>query len=275
MRIALFTRLPGVLSGISSIVTGLGHEFVGVVTTEGPAGRYGHYPLSTLLDARPEGSDVLVADGSARFAPLLASLDADLALCGGFPVKIPADALAVPRIGVLNGHPSPLPRYRGPNPLGWAVRNGDTELGFTFHFMDAEIDTGPILLQGAAPIGPNDGAEELIEALFGLWGALLPGALALVESGERGSVQSEAEASYAGFFEPEYAELDLSSAEAAHRQVRAWAIAVRRGDVDGPVAELDGERVVVRRSRLDDTCGGTPLACVDGSTLWALETTLA
>jgi methionyl-tRNA formyltransferase len=273
MRIALFTRLPGVLSGISSIVTGLGHEFVGVVTTEGPAGRYGDVPLSTLLDARPEGSDVLVADGPARFASLLAALEPDLALCGGFPVKIPADAIAVPRIGVLNGHPSPLPRYRGPNPIGWAVRNGDSELGFTFHFMDAEIDTGPILLQGFAPIGPNDGAVELIEALYGLWRSLLPGALRLVEAGERGSVQSEAEASYAGFFEPEYVELNLGSAEGAHRQVRAWQISVRRDGIDGPVTELDGEPVVVRSARLDDTAGGTPLRCGDGRSLWVVDAT--
>ena len=273
MRIALFTRLPGLLGGISSIVTGLGHEFVGVVTTEGPAGRYGHYPLSTLLEARPAGSDVLVADGSARFAPLLAALEPDLALCGGFPVKIPEDAIAVPRLGVLNGHPSPLPRYRGPNPLGWAVRNGDAELGFTFHFMDAEIDTGPILLQGAAPIGPDDGAEALIEALFGLWSSLLPQALTLVEAGERGGVQSDEGASYAGFFEPDYIELDLGTAEAAHRQVRAWAIAVRRDGVDGPVTALGGEQVVVRRSSLDDTAGGTPLLCGDGRSLWVVDAT--
>jgi methionyl-tRNA formyltransferase len=275
MRIALFTRLPGILSGISSIVSGLGHEFVGVVTIEGPQGRYGDVPLSSLLDARPAGSDVLVADGSARFAPLLAALEPDLALCGGFPVKIPAAAIAVPRIGVLNGHPSPLPRYRGPNPLAWALRNGDSELGFTFHLMDAEIDTGPILLQGFAPIGPDDGAPEVIDALYRLWSELLPGALMLVEAGERGSVQSEAEASYAGFFDPEYVELDLSSAEQAHRQVRAWAISVRRDGLDGPITELDGERVVVRRSRLDDAAGGTPLECGDGRTLWVVESTPA
>ena len=272
MRIALFTRLPGLLGGISSIVIGLGHEFAGVVTTEGPANRYGPVPLATLLEARPEGSDVLVADSSARFAPLLASLEPDLALCGGFPVRIPAEAIAVPRLGVLNGHPSPLPRYRGPNPLGWAVRNGDRELGFTFHFMDAEIDTGPILLQGFAPIGPDDGAEELVEALFGLWSSLLPGALMLVEAGERGTAQSEKGASYAGFFERDYVQLDLRTADAAQRQVRAWAISVRRGDVDGPVTTIDGARVVVRRSRLDDAAGGVPLECADGSALWVVET---
>jgi methionyl-tRNA formyltransferase len=276
MRIALFTRLPGVLTGLSAIVRGLGHEFVGAVTTEGPPGRYGEVPLSTVLDARPSGSDVLVADSSRRFAALLAALDPDLALCGGFPVRIPADAIAVPRLGVLNGHPAPLPKYRGPNPLGWAVRNGDSELGFTFHFMDAAIDTGPILLRGSAPIAEAQRADEIIGALFGLWSSLLPEALALIEAGERGSLQSEDGASYAGFFAPEYAELDHTlPAEDVHRQVRAWSVAAKRDNVDGPITELDGERVYVRRSRLDDAEGGTPLTCGDGRRLWVVETSPA
>ena len=45
MRIALFTRLPDVVTGIAPIVRDLGHELVGVVTIEGPPGRYGDVPL--------------------------------------------------------------------------------------------------------------------------------------------------------------------------------------------------------------------------------------
>ena len=273
MRIALFTRLPGVLQTIAPVVAGAGHELVGVVTTEGPPGRYGHFPLATLVDARPPGVDVLVAANARRFAPLLAALDADLALCGGFPVRIPADALDVPRLGVLNGHPSPLPRYRGPNPIGWALRNGDTELGFTFHLMDAEIDTGPIVLQSAAPLTGDEGAGDVIGVLLGLWTSLLPRALALVEGGEPGTLQGDDDASYAGFFEPEFAELDWTRpAEEIHRQVRAWQVAAMRDGVHGPLTELDGRRVRVLRTRLDGRDGGTPVECGDGALLWVLET---
>ena len=273
MRIALFTRLPDVVTGIAPIVHDLGHELVGVVTIEGPPGRYGDVPLSTMIDARPAGADVLVASSARRFAPLLAALEPDLAVSGAFPVRIPADAIAVPPLGVLNGHPSPLPRYRGPNPIGWALRNGDTELGFTFHLMDAEIDTGPILLRGVAPIATAERAEDILGALFGLWRSLLPEALALVEAGERGSMQSEEGASYAGFFEPEFAELDWTRpAEEVHRQVRAWFVAASRDGIHGAVMELGGERVRVRRSRLDDAEGGTPVECGDGRSLWILET---
>ncbi len=273
MRIAIFTRLPSVLQCITPIIRDCGHDVVGVVTTEGPSGRYGEVPLSSVVDARPAGIDILVADNSKRFAPLLEALEPDLAVCGGFPARIPADAIAVPLLGVLNGHPATLPRYRGPNPIGWALRNGDPELGFTFHFMDAEFDTGPVVLQGAAPLAPAERAGDVLGVLFRLWTTLLPKALALIEAGERGAVQSPEGESYAGFFEPEFADLDLTRpAEEVQRQVRAWWVAAARDGVHGPWTELDGERIRVLRSRLDDREGGTPVACGDGRPLWIVET---
>jgi methionyl-tRNA formyltransferase len=275
MRVALFTRVPEVLVRLEALLRELGHECVGVVTTEGPRGRYGETPLSALLDVRPPHVDVLVASGRARFARLLEALEPDLALSGGFPVRIPADALAVPRHGIVNGHPSPLPRYRGPNPIGWALRNGDAQLGFTFHRMDADFDTGPVLAQGSAPLAGAASAREVFATLIGLWAALLPRALERVEAGDPGDPQDEDGASYAGFFEPEYAVVDWTvPAEEVHRQVRAWWVAAARDDVRGPLAELDGERVQVLRTRLDDSAGGRRIECGDGP-IWVLETTPA
>ena len=139
MRIAVFTRLAAVLQGITPVIRDCGHEVVGVVTTEGPSGRYGEVPLSSLVDARPAGVDVLVADSSKRFAQLLRAPAPRPCRVRRVPVRIPADAIAVPPLGVLNGHPAPLPRYRGPNPIGWALRNGDPEIGFTFHFNPSTV----------------------------------------------------------------------------------------------------------------------------------------
>jgi methionyl-tRNA formyltransferase len=273
VRIVIFTRLPAVLQGITPVIGDCGHEVVGVVTTEGPSGRYGEVPLSSLVEARPAGADVLVADNSKRFAPLLRALEPDLAVCGGFPVRIPADAIAVPPLGVLNGHPAPLPRYRGPNPIGWALRNGDPEIGFTFHFMDVEFDTGPVLVQGAAPLAPAERAEDVLHVLFQLWTALLPEALRRIEAGERGAEQSPEGETYAGFFEPEFAELNCTRpAEEVHRQVRAWWLAASRDGVHGPLTELGGDRVRVLRSRLDDHEGGVAVMCGDGRQLWIVET---
>jgi len=272
MRVALIARVPGVVVRMDALLRELGHECVGVVTTEGPRGRYGDEPLSVLIDVRAPHLDVLVASGPGRFATLLGALEPDLALCGGFPVRIPAAALTVPRHGIVNGHPSLLPRYRGPNPIGWALRNGDAELGFTFHRMDADFDTGSALAQGAAPIAGAERAEDVLETLFGLWVSLLPPALERVEAGDCGDAQDEERASYAGFFEPEFAKVDWSRpAGEVHRQVRAWWVAAARNGVRGPLAEVNGERVFVRRTRLDGSEGGTRVDCGDAP-IWVLET---
>ena len=272
MRIAVLARVAGVVVWLDRQLRELGHECVGVVTTEGPRGRYGDEPLSALIDARPLHLDVLVAGEPKRFAQLLAVLEPDLAISGGLPVRIPEDALEVPRHGIVNCHPALLPRYRGPNPIGWALRNGDHELGFTFHRMDADFDTGRILAQGTAPLAGAERAEDALQTLFGVARSLLPQALERVEAGDPGDPQAEEDASYAGFFEPEYAEIDWTrTAEEVHRQVRAWWLAAARDGVRGPLAQLDGARVIVQRTRLDDAEGGTPVECADAP-IWILET---
>jgi methionyl-tRNA formyltransferase len=275
MRIALFARVPDVVVFYDARLRELGHECVGVVTSPGPPGRYGDEPLSVLLDVAPPQLDVLVAHAPARFAPLLAALEPDLALCGGFPLRIPPEALEVPRHGIVNGHPALLPALRGPNPIAWALRNGDDRIGFTFHRMDEDFDTGGILAQGSAPLADAERAEHVVGRILGLAGSLLPEALERVEAGDPGDAQNETLASYAGFFEPEFAELDWSQrAEDVHRQVRAWWVAAVREGPRGPLAQLDGRRVRVLRTRLDDVEGGTRVECADGP-IWILETTPA
>ncbi len=271
MRVALFARVPDVVVRMDTLLRELGHECVGVVTTEGPPGRYGDERLSALIDARPPHLDVLVASAPARFAKLLEALEPELAISATFPLRIPEDALAVPRHGIVNGHPALLPRYRGPNPIGWALRNGDAELGYTFHRMDADFDTGAVLAQGSAPLASLERAGEVLHTLFTLVASTLPRALERVEAGDSGDVQSEEGASYAGFFEPEFAEVDWSRpAEEVHRQVRAWWVAAARDGVRGPRAHIDGEAVYLRRTRLDGSEGGTRVECGDGP-IWVLE----
>jgi methionyl-tRNA formyltransferase len=272
VRVALFTRLPEVAVFYDARLLELGHECVGVVTAHGPVGRYGDEPLGALVDVASRHLDVLVAHEPSRFAALLAALEPDVAVSGGFPLRIPAEALRVPRHGVVNGHPSLLPRLRGPNPIGWALRNGDERIGFTFHRMDEDFDTGALLAQGSAPLADAKGPGDVVGRMIGLAGSLLGTALARVEAGDPGDVQDERQAGYAGFFDPEYAEIDWSQpAEEVHRQVRAWWVAAVREGPRGALAELDGERVRVLRTRLDGGEGGVRVECGDGP-IWVLET---
>lgn len=63
--------------------------------------------------------------------------------------------------GVLNVHPSLLPRHRGASPVNGAILAGDSETGVTIMRMDEGLDTGPILMQRSTSIGSNETAEDL------------------------------------------------------------------------------------------------------------------
>ena len=209
-----------------------------------------------------------------RIAPLLRHFDPDLALCLGFPWKIPPEALAVPRHGIVNGHPSLLPRYRGPSPVAWAIRNGESEIGFTFHYMDAELDTGNVLAQAAVPLGDEHGWDELdAEARDRRRETFCRRSSSGSSAATPATRRPTSEASYFRLFEPEYAWIDWSqSADEIARQVRAWRFH-SPAEPRGALTELDGETVRVL-SREPRTRGRPRAECADG-TLWIVETEAA
>lgn len=272
MRVALISRVDRAVSGLAATLRMSGHEPVGALTTALGASRYGADSLGGIARQAGDGFDVVVAGSPSRIAPLLAALDADVAISAAFPILIPVEALDVPPMGIINTHPSLLPRYRGPNPIAWTVRNGDRELGYSIHRMDAHFDTGPVLCQGSTPIDDVEDAPELFERMFALLGSLLPNALARVEKGDPGEPQPDGQATFAEFFEPEYVEIDWSQTAAeVRRQVLAWRVAAARPGAHGALTTLRGERVRVLRVRLDDAEGGTRVDCADAA-LWIVET---
>ncbi|MBA3347202.1 MAG: methionyl-tRNA formyltransferase [Actinobacteria bacterium] len=267
-RVAIVSMVQPVVERLEPVLRDLGHEPVGVVTARldrvGPGG-----PV-LANETVPAGLDLLFAADKWRVEPLLRSLEPDLMVCWGFPWKLPQAALDVARLGSINLHPGLLPRHRGPIPLAWALRDGDGSFGVTWHRMDAELDTGGLLAQGSVTIddddveilqiGPKLGAEAF---------RLLPDVLARVAAGDPGDVQDEALTTWAGHFvDDDYARIDWSHpARRIHDQVRAWHLTMGLSGLVAPVAELDGERLLVSRTSLRDPgeearrveCGDGPL----------------
>jgi methionyl-tRNA formyltransferase len=271
MRVVLIASAPPPALGLSAALARMGHDVPALVAFRGPEGRYGPgYPVS-LHQAAPDGDLMFVRSGG-RLGPLLHAYEPDIALCASFPARIPDDALAAPRHGIINMHPGLLPRYRGPNPLGWSIRNGDPELGLTVHRMTSELDAGPIYAQAAVPIADHeDPALDGIERFNELASGLLAEALARVQAGEPGDEQDESVAGYAGIFEPAYVEVDWSNdARYIHNQTRAWKMSPPVDGRRGPLAQLDGRRVRLVRTSLDGERGGTRIECGDGP-LWVLD----
>jgi methionyl-tRNA formyltransferase len=158
--------------------------------------------------------------------------------------------------------------------VSWAIRNGEDEVGFTFHYMDAELDTGNILGQARIALDDEHGWDELTPKIANAVGEILPRVLERVERGEAGEPQDESRATYCGQFEPEFAWIDRtrSRAEIA-RQVRAWRFQPMSVEPRGALTELDGDTVRVLRVRTEPG-DGSALECGDG-TLWIVESEAA
>jgi methionyl-tRNA formyltransferase len=93
---------------------------------------------------------------AAGVKDLLNEIQPDVVFVFGCSYKIPPELFPIPKYGFFNVHFSLLPAYRGPSPLFWQIRNGETSSGITIHQMTAEFDTGPMLAQQEAVISPGE-----------------------------------------------------------------------------------------------------------------------
>lgn len=90
-----------------------------------------------------------------------------IALCG-FMRLLRASFLERAGVPVLNVHPSLLPAFRGLEPQRRAIEEGATVTGATVHYVDAGMDTGPIVAQAELPIRPGETHEALAARLLPL-----------------------------------------------------------------------------------------------------------
>jgi methionyl-tRNA formyltransferase len=268
LRVVICTRIPPVLAGFDAVVREAGHEVVALLTNRVVLGGQ---DSREVVFAAPDDLDVLLPARRGTIAPLLASAKPDLVVCMGFPWKIPADALAVPRLGWLNGHPSLLPRHRGPTPVAWAIREGEDEIGITFHRMDAELDTGPIFSQRPYPLGELEAPDVFFPKMGPVVGEALAEALERLVAGEQGAPQEEG-GSYESFFGADDEWLDLSRPAAeVHRLVWAWRYGFALDGAAGALLDLEGSRVRVLATSLTEVEGARRVDCGDGP-LWVVET---
>ena len=100
---------------------------------------------------------------SKEFKKALLKLNPDIILVGSWSEKFTKEIYDIPKIATINAHPSLLPKYRGPNPYFWTIRNQELTSGVTFHLMDSGFDTGAILAQEEVKIYPSDTGKTLKE----------------------------------------------------------------------------------------------------------------
>ncbi len=85
----------------------------------------------------------------------------ELVVCAGFMRKLTASFTRNWEGRMINIHPSLLPRYKGLDTHQRALEAGDKEHGCTVHYVTAELDSGPVIMQASVPVLKGDTADDL------------------------------------------------------------------------------------------------------------------
>lgn len=182
---------------VGVLISGRGSNMAALVQ----AARDPGYPaeVTTVVANRPDAKGLDFARGEGLTAHLidhrnytsreafdkalsdyLLSQELDIIACAGF-MRIMTPAIIFPWQGrMINIHPSLLPLYKGLHTHERAIANGDAEAGCTVHYVSAELDGGPIIMQARVPILPADTADTLAERVLVEEHKLYPKALAQV-----------------------------------------------------------------------------------------------
>lgn len=185
---------------VGILISGRGSNMISLIE----ASRRPDYPaeIVTVISNRPDapglawaaaqGIPTTVVDhkGFARredfdsaLQAALTAAEVDLVCCAGFMRLMTAGFVQLWRGRMLNIHPSLLPAFKGLNAHEQALAAGVKIAGCTVHFVEPEMDAGPIIAQAAVPVTDGDTVEALAAKILSAEHKLYPHALALIASG--------------------------------------------------------------------------------------------
>ena len=243
---------------LRTLMSAAGISVVGVVTPpDRPSGRRAApTPVPVAVEAARQGLHVLQPgrlrgpEGAEALAAL-AALQPDLGVLADFGHIVPPAILAIPGHGILNIHPSLLPRHRGATPIPATILAGDRVAGVTVMRMDAGLDTGPVVASTSWPLDGTESAPGL-EARAATEGAQL--LARIIDPYLRGECPAVPQAGDADLTRPlrrDDGRLDPTRPAAGlERQVRAYQ------PWPGAWVELEGGRLAVLVAAIGESVPG-------------------
>jgi phosphoribosylglycinamide formyltransferase-1 len=163
--------------GREAEIVAVASSVAGVPALERAQGR----GVATAVFARGDYSDR--AERDLAMSDWLAERGARLVVLAGY-MELLGDAFLERFPGaVINVHPSLLPAFPGVRAIEQALAYGVKVFGVTVHFVDAGVDSGPVILQRAVELADAQDADAVLAALRPLEHALLPQAVALFAAG--------------------------------------------------------------------------------------------
>jgi methionyl-tRNA formyltransferase len=113
----------------------------------------------------------------------VAEIAPDVMVANNWRTRLPEALFSIPTHGTVNLHDSLLPKFTGFSPVIWSLISGASHTGLTAHLMDAELDTGDVLVQQSVEITPDSTGTSLVYATLDLVPDVLEEALDGLEFG--------------------------------------------------------------------------------------------
>ena len=150
----------------------------------------------------------------------------DIIIVAAYGKILPKDLLVIPKFGVINTHPSLLPKYRGASPIQNALLNGEKETAATIMLMEEKVDAGKILSQKKVEIKNNETYLELSKKLAKISAELLSDTLFLWIAGKIKPIQQDDKlATFCQLIRKEDGKIDWSDeAQSIYNHYRAFVV---------------------------------------------------
>ena len=161
---------------------------------------------------------------SDKAIQLIEQLKPELGVLASYGKILPAKLIEIFPKGIINVHPSLLPKYRGPSPVSEAILQGEEKTGVTLALLTPKVDAGPILSQEEIPISPKDTTPRLTKKLALLGSKVLLQVLPLYLKGSlKLRKQDEEQATYTHLIIKKQGQINWrKSATFLDRQIRAF-----------------------------------------------------
>lgn len=206
----------------------IAHNFtIGAIITKPDARRGRHGTLTKpRVKEIGEAHDIPVWQPSklSDIADDIAEFDSPVGVLVSFGKIIPQSIIDLFTPGIINLHPSLLPKYRGPSPIESAILNGDETTGISIMQLSAAMDAGPVYLQEPYPLSQAETAPELYETLGQRGSELLVNALSHITDGTLTPFpQDDSAANYCSLLTKQDGVIDWNKpAEQLEREIRAY-----------------------------------------------------
>lgn len=201
-----------------------GYNVVAVISHHGESKSRNQRPLEVAEIAKSHNIPVFLPNRPTDILDQIIALKADIAILVAYGRIIPQRVIDIFPKGIINIHPSLLPKYRGPTPIESAVINGDTETGVSIMQLTAGMDSGPVYAQSKLALTGTETKFDVYSSLSQQGSELLFDILPRIIDGSlRPTEQDEQQATYCQLLQKEDGILkpEEVSATQAERLIRA------------------------------------------------------